>query len=76
MCNGLLESLTVFSTDIIGNDNSIIGSVLNIVRSKLPLLITVSAFPLTVELLTGSKTYYLYLSDLVFTDRTGKLKLN
>ena len=76
MCNRLLNCLAVLCAEIIRNNNIVICCILNIVRNELPLLIAVAALPFTVELFACGKAYDLYLSDLVFTDRTGELKLN
>ena len=51
VCNRRLDILSVFCAKIIGDDNSIIRGILNIVRDKLPLLVTVRTVPCTVKLL-------------------------
>ena len=74
--NRFLEGLTVSCTDVIGNENGIIGSILDVVWNELPLLITVGAVPFTAKLLAGCYVIYLYLLYLVCGDRTGELELD
>ena len=76
MSNRFLKELAILCHDIVGNNNGVISSVLDIIRYELPLLVTVRAVPITGQFTSGRKAVDLNLLNFTCTDGAGELKLN